>query len=318
MNLNEIIKKGSTIGISGHVRPDGDCIGSTLGLYHFIKNNFPETEVNIFLEEAPEVFHFLPGYSHVCHTFDPERKFDVYFALDCGDMERMGVFMPYFQNAGYKVCIDHHKSNPGYGDANYVYPEASSTSELIFDLIGRENITYEIAQCIYIGIVHDTGIFQFNCTSAHTMEAAAFLMQKGIDFTKMIDDTYNKKTYTQNRILGKALMDATLYHDGKIIVSVITSKQMSELGATAEDLDAIVNQLRVTTGVEAAIFIYELADGFKASLRGNGAVDLAFVAQKYNGGGHFMAAGLSSKQTAEELKTSLIQDIWEQLREKEC
>lgn len=315
MNLKNIIKSGSTIGISGHIRPDGDCIGSVLGLYHYINNNFNNVTVKVYLEEAPEVFHFLPGYSSVCHSMENIEKFDLYFALDCGDIERLGTFAQLFNAAEYKICIDHHKSNSGYGDENYIFPDASSTSELIFDLIGEEHVTYDIAQCLYVGIAHDTGIFQYNCTSPHTMKVAACLMEKGIPFTEIVDYTYNKMTFIQNRILGKAIYEAKLYHNGQIIVSVITKDNMRDLGATAADLDAIVNQLRITKGVEVAVFLYELQDGYKASLRGNGKVDLAVIAQKYNGGGHFMAAGLSASMSADELRQSLLSDIKEQLKE---
>ena len=111
-------------------------------------------------------------------------------------------------------CVDHHISNQNFADANYIFPEASSTCELVYELIDEEKITKEIAECIYVGIVHDTGVFQYSCTSAKTMNIAGRLMEMGIDFSRIVDKTYYEKTYEQNRILGQALVDSQLFLDG--------------------------------------------------------------------------------------------------------
>lgn len=318
MDISKIIQNAHSIGISGHVRPDGDCIGSTLGLYNYIKSNFKDAEVKLFLEEAPEVFHFLPGYSEICHTFEPSLKFDLYFALDCGDSARLGEFSRYFESASYRVCIDHHKSNQSYGDENYIFPNISSTSELVFELIGEKNITRDIAECLYTGIVHDTGVFQYNSTSSRTMEIAGFLMEQGITFSKIIDETFYKKTYNQNRILGKAIMEAKLYNNGSVIASTVTRKDMDAFGVKSADLDGIVNQLRIVKGVEVALFFYETEKDYKVSMRGNGKVDLSILAAMYGGGGHFMAAGFNSALDVEVLTQQLLEKISIQLKENEC
>ena len=107
-------------------------------------------------------------------------------------------------------------SNQAFAEENYIVPDASSTCELVFDMLEVDKITKEIAECLYTGMVHDTGVFQYSCTSEKTMNIAGVLMEKGIEYSKIIDDTFYTKTYNQNRILGKALLDSKLYLDGKL------------------------------------------------------------------------------------------------------
>ena len=175
------------------------------------------------------------------------------------------------------------------------------------------NGTKEIAECIYVGIIHDTGVFQYSCTSAKTMNIAGNLMQKGIDFTKIIEDTFYTKTYNQNRILGQALVGARLAADGKVVYSVITKEQMAEYEVLPKHLDGIVSQLRVTKDVQAAIFLYETDDGYKVSMRSGNEVNVAEVAMKFGGGGHIKAAGVSMEGTPDTILKALLDEIQKQL-----
>ncbi|SFP92184.1 phosphoesterase RecJ domain-containing protein [Lachnospiraceae bacterium XBB1006] len=309
MNLSELMREAQTIGISGHVHPDGDCVGSTLGLYNFLKNNYPEKKISLFLEDIPKVFSFLQRSNEIIH--EPANEvFDLYFALDCGDAERLGEFAEQFQNAAYTVCIDHHKSNCSFAKENYVVPDASSTSELIYKLLPKEKITKEIAECLYTGLVHDTGVFQYSCTARETMEAAGFLMEQGIDYSKIIDQTYYEKTFAQNRILARAVLRANLWHDGEIIISYITEEDMKEFDATTQDLDGIVNQLRITKGVEVAVFLYQSGEKeYKVSMRSKRTVDVSEIAVKFGGGGHARAAGVTMKGEADEILQQLLPEL---------
>ncbi len=285
-----------TAAIAGHIRPDGDCVGSCLATYNYIKKYYPQIQVTLYLEPIPNIFKFLAGADEIVHPCGEEKRFDLFLVQDCGDEGRLGDAVTCFKAAGKTLCVDHHISNSSFADVNYIVPQASSTSELVFDLIGEAHITKEIAECIYVGIIHDTGMFQYSCTSARTMEIAGKLMETGIDFPRIADETFYKKTYGQNRILGRALLKSRLYEGGRIIASVITQKDMEEFDVMPRHLDGIVNQLRVTKGVEAAVFLYETGDGqFKASTRSNGLVNLAEIAVKFGGGGHVRAAGFSVK-----------------------
>lgn len=315
MNLNELINQAKVIGISGHVHPDGDCAGSTLGLCEYIRLNYPDKEVTVYLEEIPDTFQFMVGSDRILHEPDEKKHFDLYFALDCGDVDRLGQFGNQFMHAEKTVCIDHHKSNMGMADENYIVPDASSTSELLLDLIDINKVSKEIAECIYVGMVHDTGVFQYSCTSSKTMNNAGILMEKGIDYSRLIDETYYEKTYHQNLILATAVLKSCLFANGKGIYSCITKDDMEKCMVTKNDLDGIVNQLRITKGVEVAVFVYECAEQeFKVSMRSKRYVDVADIAVAFGGGGHARAAGVTIKDCEEQIKKTIINAIEEKIR----
>ncbi len=274
-DLDQEIKGAKRIGIAGHIRPDGDCVGSCLGLGLYLRENYPELEaVDIHLESVPEKFRVLEGTETICTSY-PEKTYDVFFSLDCGDIGRLGNAAEYLKTAGKVICVDHHISNHGFGDVQFIEPAASSTSELIYLLLDDAELSVSAAKALYMGIAHDTGVFQYSCTSRRTMEIAGKLMEKGFDFNELLDQTFFQKTYLQNQILGRALLESMLLMDGKCIISALRKKDLDFYGVTSEDLDGIVSQLRNTTGVEVAIFLYETAiQEFKVSLRSNGRVVL--------------------------------------------
>lgn len=291
IRLEEKLNGVSSIGISGHVRPDGDCVGSTMAVYNYIVTHHPEIEVDIYLESIPTVFHFIKNSDKIQMTGE-DKVYDLFIVLDCGDKERLGSNAKYYEMAKHTLCIDHHASNQAFAEENYIIPDASSTCELVFNMMDTDKITKEIAECLYTGIAHDTGVFQYSCTSAQTMNIVGILMEKRINYPKIVDDTFYTKTYNQNRILGYALLNSKLYLDGKVILTYLTKENMKEFGCTQKELDGIVNQLRVTKDTVVAVFLYESEDGsFKASFRVNGEFNVAEIAMVFGGGGHIKAAG---------------------------
>nr|WP_317448708.1 bifunctional oligoribonuclease/PAP phosphatase NrnA [uncultured Sellimonas sp.] len=317
LKLDEILRGVKRAGIAGHIRPDGDCTGSCLALYQYLCMYYPEVSTDVYLEEIPNSFHMLTGADEIRHELPEDTGYDVFFALDCGDTKRLGFAGTLFEQAKKTVCIDHHVSNLAFSDVNQIVPDASSTSELIYDLLEKEKITKEIAEALYLGIVHDTGVFQYSCTKPSTMEAAAELLRKGIDGPKIIEKTFFEKTYAQNQVLGKALLESIRLMDGKIIFSYITKKSMNFFGVKAKDLEGIVSQLRVTSGVEVAIFLYELECGeFKVSLRSRESVDVSKVSQYFGGGGHVRAAGLTFRGTVHDAVNNIVGQIALQLEEE--
>lgn len=312
--LKRALQQIQTVAISGHIRPDGDCVGSCMGLYQYLKTWYPDLEVDVYLEEIPDSFHFIEAATDIKHEVDPSKVYDLFIALDCGDAGRLGFSSVLFEGAKKTFCVDHHVSNQAFADENYIVPEASSTSELVYRLMDVEKITTEIAECLYLGIVHDTGVFQYSCTAPETMEAAADLMRKGIRASEIIEKTFYEKTYEQNKLLGYALSNSERYLDNKCIYACITREDMNTYGVTPKELDGIVSQLRNTKGVEVAIFLYELGENeFKVSLRASGDVNVSKVAQVFGGGGHVKAAGVTIQGTAQEILEQLLEQIAMQL-----
>ncbi|MGN0427291.1 MAG: bifunctional oligoribonuclease/PAP phosphatase NrnA [Agathobacter sp.] len=310
MDLKSKLEGKQRIGIAGHVRPDGDCAGSTLAVYNYIKNNYPNTDVRLYLEPIPNIFKFLQRSEEIRSDYTDEIDFDLFIALDCSDLGRLGNAAKYFEHAKETLCIDHHVTNGAFATDNYISPKASSTCELVFELLEKEKITREIAECLYTGMVHDTGVFQYSCTSAKTMNIAGQLMEMGIDYPKIVDETFYTKTFNQNKILGQALLNSKLYLDGKVIASVISHQEMQDFNVLPKHLDGIVNQLRITKDVKVALFLYENEDEtFKGSLRVNGEFDVAKIAAVFGGGGHVKAAGFSIEGPAEEAISRVVAEI---------
>lgn len=308
-----------TVAIAGHIRPDGDCVGSCMGLSLYLKAYFPQLDaVDVYLEKISENFSIIAGTDQIKHSMDEEREYDLFIALDSGDLGRLGDAVKYFHSAKKTICYDHHISNTGYADKNYIDPEISSASELIYHVMEDDKITKDIAEALYMGIAHDTGIFQYSCTSPKTMETAANLMRKGIDCSYIIDVTYMEKTYHQNQVLGRALLESLLVLEKKCIISVIRQRDMDFYGVQYKDLDGIVSQLRLTKGVEVAIFLYETGNHeYKVSMRSKSIVDVSEVATFFGGGGHVRAAGCTMQGSYYDVVNNLTKHIEKQLKAAE-
>lgn len=316
--LNKILSQADRIAIGGHIRPDGDCVGSCMGMYLYIRENYPDKKTDIYLKDIPESFKFLKNIGDIREEADEEEVYDLFICQDCGDRERLGFSAPLYDHAKHTFCIDHHISNCGFAKENYIVPDASSTSELVYNLVEKEKITKEIAEALYLGIVHDTGVFQYSCTSPATLRAAAELLEKGVDAPKMIQETYYEKTYAQNQVLGRALLESILFMDGKCIASYIRKREMDFYGIGPKDLEGIVSQLRNTEGIEVAVFMYETeANVYKVSLRSNNEVDVSRIAQYFGGGGHKKAAGFTMPGLPYDVLTNLAKQIEPQLGREE-
>lgn len=314
LDLLKECKGAKRIGISGHIRPDGDCVGSCLGLWQYLKKAFPEAFVQVYLENPPEIFKEIKGFDEINTEFPEEEVFDLFIALDCG-AERLGGAEKYFTAAKKTINIDHHVSNAGTGHINHVRADVGSVCEVLFDLMEKEYLDKELAMAIYIGIIHDTGVFQYSNTTPDTLKRAAELIAYGFDFPRLIQETFYQKTYVQTQIMGRALMESIRFMDGKCIVSAVDKKTMEFYNATPKDLDGIVNQLRNIKGVRCAIFMYQMDTlEYKISLRSDESVDVAKVAEFFGGGGHARAAGCSFKGTFHDCVNNLSLHIEQQLK----
>ena len=314
VRLDELLSGCSSVAISGHVRPDGDCVGSCLGLWLYLREYYPQIDAHVYLGPFSETFLFLDGADRIEHSAEQAVPVDLMFALDCGDAGRLDCFRHLLDTAGRSVNIDHHVTNTYFADFNHVDPHASSTSELVCDLIGTDKISRSAAEALYMGIVHDTGVFQYTCTSRHTMELAGALMEKGIAYSDIVENTFFTKTYRQKQILGRALLESNCLMNGKVIYTAITQKIMKFYGVDPVDLDGIVQQLRSTRGIEAAVFLYEKGpQEWKVSMRSAGKVDVSSIAVYFGGGGHKMAAGADMQGSMHDVLNNLTALIEQQL-----
>ncbi len=295
MDLLKECSGAKRIGISGHVRPDGDCVGAVLGLQLYLRKCMPEAEVKVLLEKPAEIFNEIKGFEEIDSDFADKVPFDIFFVLDTA-ADRLGGAEKYFRSAGKRINIDHHVSNTGTGDINLVLPSVGSTCEILFDLMEEDKMDRDIAMAIYTGIIHDTGVFQYSNTTPSTMEKGAWLISYGFDFSRLIQETFYQRTYLQAQIMGRALMESIRFMEGRCIVSAVDQKTMDFYNVEPKDFEGIVNQLRNIKDVDCAIFMYQTGvQEYKVSLRSSDKVDVAEVAAYFGGGGHARAAGCTLK-----------------------
>ena len=304
--IGDFLKGVRHAAVAGHVNPDGDCIGSCMGLYLYLCDNYPDIRVDVYLEEVRDVFGFIGGLSHIKGSLDPDASCDLLILLDISSRDRIGVAGPLLKKAGKTLCIDHHVTNKGGFTWFFNEPQASSASEMVWGFLEKDKISPDCAAALYTGIVHDTGVFQYSSTSPETMRIAAQLMEKGIPFSKIIDETYFQKSYGQNRAAGCVLANSRLFYGGKLIMGCLTAAEMERFGVRPIDMDGIAAMLRNTIGADAAAFLYERAPGeIKVSLRSKEIADVSRIAQSFGGGGHVRASGCTIEGTLEEAEAQI-------------
>ena len=225
-------------------------------------------------------FNIIENTDQIITTGYDGTKFDLFISLDTASLDRLGLNLPFYENAKRTACIDHHASNDGYADYNYILPKASSASEVLYDLLDEDLIDKSIAEPMYMGIAHDSGVFRFQSTTPKTMRIAANMIEKGVNVNMILEETFFRKTYNQMMVTAKIQSEAVLALDGKCIYGYCTSEMMEEYGVTTKDLDAV------------AMFLYQLSeDSYKVSLRSKNYVDVSKIAVENGGGGHVRAAG---------------------------
>lgn len=313
MDILKECEGAKTIGISGHIRPDGDCVGSCLAMALYLRKNMPGTQVDVFLDEPAEIFGCIKGIETLLHEPKVDITYDVFIVLDC-DPPRVSFSEDMYNAAKKKINIDHHITNKGSADVSYIDPEAPAAAELVYKVMDKNLIDGDIALAIYIGIIHDTGVLQYQSTTPETMRIVADLMEYGFDFPNIILDTFYEKTYIQAQILGRALLESIRFMDGRCIVSMIDRKTMNFYGADSRDFEGVCNQLRNVKGIDCAIFMYELEPmKYKVSLRTSTAVDASVVTAVFNGGGHARAAGVTMEGTYHDIINNLSREIAKQI-----
>ena len=312
MTLDEIleeIKSADKIVILTHETPDGDAIGSCLGLKLALEKIGKHSD--IIMSNYARTFEFLPRVSEI-ETESDIKDYDLAISLDCANFKRLDN-REYFENAKKTIVIDHHGSNNMYGDINYVNPVAPACSEILLAILSYYEIEVdvEIGTCLMTGIITDTGGLQYPATTADTFEYAAELLRKGVDIADICKRTLQTKTKA-NFELQKRVMDRMeILENGKVAFSYIDQKDMDEVNAEEGDHEGLVNIGRNIEGIEISIFIRQKDNekAYKVSLRSGSYVNVSDVCLMFGGGGHPRAAGALIQGTKEQVKEKLLKEI---------
>lgn len=294
------INKAEKIAIFNHVNPDGDAYGSAFGLKLALLEMGKTAEV--FLRDGDDKtkeYRLLKG------TQPQNLKIencDLKIAVDCADASRLGVFSEDF--VGNTVAIDHHVTHKQFAQSTVVVPSAPATGEIVFDLICEMGVklTADIAHNLYMAIICDTGSFKFSSTTPKTHIAAAELMKTGIDVADLSKKLFDTKSFEYLKLYKKGIERLEMYCGGKIALLCFCDADFLEAGISEADADAIVTLPNSIEGTEVGIYIRQRNDGFKVSLRSNGMVNVADIAEKFGGGGHERASGFSMNIPIDEIK----------------
>ena len=310
--INSALRENERFAVLGHVRPDGDALGSQLALALSLKQL--GKDVRVWNEDGMlEKYSFLPRAELLTKPPAVPEDVDVAIALDTAIQNRLGTALEAVGSAKIWINIDHHPSNPGYGDLVYIDSTAPATGQILFEQIKSERlpIDHAIAENLYVAIGTDTGSFQYPNTTARTFEIAAELVRVGVDVGSVSQQVYENFPRRRVELLRELLRTLRFEGKGRVASFSLSLKTAAELGVIPEDNEGLIDHLRAIRGVIVAVFFEELADGkVRVSMRSkNERVDVCAICQKFGGGGHTLAAGARIRGTLAEVEERVLKAI---------
>ena len=310
--IGRAFREHQRFAILSHVRPDGDALGSQLALALSLKQL--GKDVRVWNEDGMlEKYSFLARAQLLTKPPSGPEDVDVAIALDTAIQNRLGTAFPAIRTAKIWINIDHHPSNPGYGDLVYVDPTAPATGQILFELIKSERLPFDraIAENLYVAISTDTGSFQYPNTTARTFEIAAELVRAGVDVGRINQQVYENYPRRRVELLRELLRTMRFEGGGRVASFSLSLKTAAELGVLPEDNEGLIDHLRAIRGVIVAVFFEELTDGkVRVSMRSKSEkTDVCAICQKFGGGGHTLAAGARVRGSLAEVEQRILEAI---------
>ena len=305
------LRDATEVGIACHVNPDGDAVGSLLAASLGLKKIGKKTHTSwgAKLPEPLATFSFLPGMDEVKLPSEmPETE--TFLALDCGAGDRLGELEVVAKKSPTLINVDHHPGNDEFGTINIVIPDASSTAELVAELLRDVGVEFDrdIATCLYTGIVTDTGRFSYSNTRPQTLRLAANLLEYGVSAPMIARDVFESSPFGYLKLVGHVFERAVLVEDQRFVYSWVTRSDLEETGVAMEETDRLVDAIRSTGAVDVAALFKEQKDGrWRVSLRSKGP-GIASFARSRGGGGHELAAGFTADDR-DEAVAALLEEL---------
>ncbi len=309
------IGESQTIVMACHVNPDGDALGSLLGLALAL---IPLGKDLVCLSQdgVPDILRFLPGAEMIVMATDVPT-FDLALVVDSGELARVGEMVkPLIARARRVVDIDHHVTAGAFGDIRVLDALAASTAEIVYALLQTLDVpvTPQIATCLFTGIITDTGSFRFQNVTPNTLRVAAKLLEAGAPPAHVSEHVFDNRTFAATRLLGAALAALSQTPDGQVVWTRITAHDFRTLGATDQDTEGVVNYVRGVRGAEVGILFREMEAGpIRVSLRARESVNVAEIAARFGGGGHRMASGCTLNVPLAEAEETVVKAVREAL-----
>lgn len=290
--------------ITTHINPDGDAIGSALGLAHILWAMGRHADV-VSQDGAGQRYQFLPGSERILTEADGE--YDTGIAVDCANASRTGTVSQSLLACHTVIRVDHHAVGQSFGDIEYMDTRAAAVGEMITELADRmgARLSREAGVCLLASIVEDTGCFQFSSASERTFQICGELVASGADFHWVVQRLFWSVPTGALRLRGKLLKEMHLEADGRLAWAIASVDDLEKYGAIHEDMDEVAHDLLRGDTVEVAVLLRETPGDYRVSLRAKSAVNVAEVAKQFGGGGHALAAGCRIGNEQEKLKALL-------------
>lgn len=308
-NIKEEIDKAKTVVILTHESPDGDAIGSSLAMYHALSQM--GKDVDVIIPSCPRTFDFLPGRCKIKDEGKKDFVYDLGIALDCTDTKRLKGYEEYYENAKTKISIDHHGTNAMFADYNYVDPVSPACAQILIIILSSigVSINKEIGTCILTGMITDTGGFRHEGVSTETFEITANLLRLGVNISNICKKVLQEKTKVNFELTKLIMNRMEFFEEGKVAFTYMTLEDEEKLNVEPGDHSGLVDIGRDIENVEVSIFLREVENGFKASLRSVQYVNVAEVCSIFTGGGHLRAAGCTIHFPLEQAKEKIIDRV---------
>lgn len=315
-DISKVILESNKIALTFHTSPDGDAIGSTLGLLNGLRELGKEVYI-VSRDVIPDNLSFLPLGEEVNDNIkEPLDGTDLVIVLDCGNVDRISGNLSRYKNK--IINIDHHKTNEMYGTINLLDTKAAATAELVYLLLKELGFQFDeksevfdkVGRCIYTSLVTDTGSFRHSNVTERTHKIASELIAVGVNNTNIYNNLFDNRAFNKVKLMGIALSNIELHLNNKVTYICLTNDLLDSLGMIGTDTSDIISIALGIKGVEVAVIAKDSDDGVKASLRSKNDFDVSKVAEYFGGGGHTKAAGLKIKDiTLKEAKEEILKQI---------
>ncbi len=310
--IGAVLRSQQTFAVLSHVRPDGDALGSQLGLGLSL-SKLGKTVMVRNEDGLLEKYGFLPGGEFLQTPLSEPQDFDVAIALDTATQSRLGTATSLVRSARTWINIDHHPSNPRYGDLVYIDSNAPATGQILFELIQSQGLPMDaaIAENLFVAISTDTGSFQYPNTTARTFEIGAELLRCGVNVGRVSQLLYESYPRRRAELLRELLGTMQFKGRGKVASFSLSLETAAKLGAQPEDNEGLIDHIRAIKGVVVAVFFEELPDGkVRVSMRSKSeAADVCAICEKFGGGGHKLAAGARVRGSLAEVEEKVLKEI---------
>lgn len=305
------LRRATSVVVCAHVRPDGDAVGSVLGLTLALRENgIAAVPTLADTEPAPSTYAWLPGFGLYVSAADLEPP-DVFVALDSPNLDRLGEARALAEAAGSIVVFDHHPDAQEFGTVNVLDPTATAAGELVWRFAGALDAmrSREVALCCYVGLITDSGRFSYDNTTSHALRDGAEMLDAGVDPAETARLVYQNRSKASLEIEARAMSRLTLANGGRVAYSWVTDADFAELGVLPEEAETLPDAIRVVRDIEVAVLLRQHVGEVRANLRAKTGFDVGSVARGFDGGGHRAASGFTFTGTIDELLRVLLPQL---------